>query len=516
MVSKSKNYRVGSKLISNTIYLFLDLILVTFLSFIFWLILGKSPDFSPEDYGLVATFSQFFLFISSFAALGLSLTIKKLVPELIQKNHKKKVQGLIIYSIKITSIISIIAALILIIFSTRISPYLKLEPNVIWLSAALVVITTVGTILGAVHYGFQDMKRIFLTDLSGQLAKIIIAVSLIFLGFGYFGPLVGLFFCYLVILITRLDRSLFSISKKTVVDKKLILSFSIPAFITNMFLAIFTKTQYVILTVLETVKATGVFAVPMNITFVIPIIPSVLNSALFPILSSLGSDKNRKYKQAYLMKLVFRYSLLFVLPISIFLILFSDHVILLFSKEEYLEGSIYLPLLTLSGLLLGLGQNFTGGLYAIGKPKIQRNIWIFTSLTYLPLALILTYYFSAMGLAVSYLISTFFIISLGLIFIKKHLDFKLPIKDIGRMILGIFIPSIFLVFLRAYMTDLLMVGVAVLIASFVYLLILLKLNFYLKEDLKVLDFLIDRTPVFKKEVIGLRKFLSKFATRSYY
>jgi len=162
-----------------------------------------------------------------------------------------------------------------------------------------------------------------------------------------------------------------------------------------------------------------------------------------------------------------------------------------------------------------MGQIFTVSLYAIGKAKIQRNIWIFTSLTYIFLALSLTYYFSAMGLAISYLISTIFILFSGFIFIKKYLDFRLPVKDIGRIILGLFISFLFLIFFRPYISSFLMGGIVVLIASFIYLLVLLKLNFYLKEDLKVLDFLIDRSPIFKKEIIGLRNFLSKFVTRSY-
>lgn len=53
------------------------------------------------------------------------------------------------------------------------------------------------------------------------------------------------------------------------------------------------------------------------------------------------------------------------------------------------------------------------------------------------------------------------------------------------------------------------------IMSLIYFIIPLKLNFYIKEDLKVLDFVSERSPIFKAEIIKLRKYLSKFVTKYY-
>ncbi len=480
---------------------------------LFWLIVGKT--LSPEDYGIIATSTQLSLFISPLTLLGLGFASNKLIPEFLEGGFKNKIQGIINYSFKIVSLASIVLALILIPFSFQISSYLKLKPEVIWIISFVIALSSMGGILAGFYRGFQNMKKIFLTNLFGHLAKVIFPLILIFLGFGYFGPLIGLVLCYLVILITRLDKKFFTISKKVIVDKKLILTFSIPSFITTIFIVLFNETQYIILTLLESVENTGFFAIAGKITFFIPVIPHILTSALFPIISGLDSDRNKKTKRKYLIKLTFRYTLFIILPTAVFLVLFSEYVILFFSKPEYLPGMTFLPLLTSAGVFLGLGNLFLSSLYAIGKPKIPRNIQIISTLVYLFLAIPLTYYFSGVGLAISYLTATIIIFFLSFIFIRKSLDLSLPFKDIGRIILAIFFSILFLILLKSYIKNFLMAGIFVGIAGLIYFLVLLKLNFYLEEDLKVLDFLSDRSPIFRKEISKLRNYLSNFIERSY-
>jgi len=66
---KTKNHPIGGKLISNTVYLFLDWFVLAFFSFIFWLILGKS--LSPLDVGITATAISLIISISNFSSLGI-------------------------------------------------------------------------------------------------------------------------------------------------------------------------------------------------------------------------------------------------------------------------------------------------------------------------------------------------------------------------------------------------------------------------------------------------------------
>jgi len=505
--------KIKDKLISNTIYLSLDWFFIALFSMLFWLIVGKT--LSPESYGIIATSTQLSLLLTPLAVLGLGFSSSKLISELLEKGLKDEVQGVINYSLKIVTFTSIGLVLILIIFSPHLSSYLKLEPKVILLTSFIMFFSSISAILGSFYYGFQKMKKFFLTNFIGHLIKVIVPLILIFMGFGLFGPLIGLVICYFLIFLTRIDKHFFNVSKKVKIDKKKILGFSKPSFTTDIFSILFDKTKYIILTFMKSLETTGFFAIAGTVSLFLQNIPNILSMALFPIISGLDVDKNKTIRRNYLMRLVFRYSLFIILPIGVFLILFSEYVILLFSSPEYLPGAMFLPFLTIGGIFMGLSNLSSHCLFAIGKPKIQRNIQIVSTLIYFSLALPLTFYFSGMGLAIAYLITTLVIFFLGFIFMKKFLDFSLPFKDIGRIILALFFSTLFLTLLRSHVKNFLMAVVFAGTAILIYFLVLLKLNFYLKEDLKVLDFLSDRSPIFKNWIKTLRNYLSKFVKRSY-
>ena len=260
----------------------------------------------------------------------------------------------------------------------------------------------------------------------------------------------------------------------------------------------------------------GFFAVAMTISLPIQIIPNILSSALFPITSGLSTDKNGKSRQAYLIKLVFRYSLLFVLPVVIFLIIFSKYVIIFFSKTEYLPAVFILPFLVLAAMFFGLASLFLGSLYAIGQPKKYRDCFIIVTSIYFVLAIPLTYYFSDKGLAISYLFSTFLFLILSFYFLNKYLKIKLPINDIRNIIISIIASSSFLLLFKSIIYNFWVAGIFVLSAGLIYFFILLKLNFYIKEDLKVLDFIGEKSPILNKQIIEFKNYLSKFVKKSYY
>jgi len=72
-----------------------------------------------------------------------------------------------------------------------------------------------------------------------------------------------------------------------------------------------------------------------------------------------------------------------------------------------------------------------------------------------------------------------------------------------------------LYFAKPIIPNFLGAGIFVIIASMIYFAVLLKLNFYIEEDLRILEFVSEKTPIFKTEIIKFRKYLSKFVNKSY-
>jgi len=504
---------IKDKLISNTTYLSLNWFFTTLFSMGFWIIVGKTV--SPESYGIIALFFQVATLLSAISAFGLPSAVTRLIPELLRRKRKDKIQGIILFSFKWILIISLILGFTLVIFSAQFSAFLKLQKEILWIVSILIVVMAAVSIFDAIYHGFQNMKKLFLTKFCGGLSKIILILLFMFLNFNYFGAIIAISLSYVIIILTRLEKNIFKISKKPVVDKKLIFKFSIPALTILIFSSILNQSQFIILSSIKTAEVTGLFAVGTKISSIIPIIPIIFLSALSPIISGLSADKNSKPRQSYLIRLIFRYNLFFILPMALFLILFSKYAILLFSSPEYLSATNLLIILSITYVFHGLTGFLLSNLWSIGYPEKHRDAQIISSLAYLLLSIPLTYYFSAIGLAVSFLISNILFFCLTVFYLKKYLSFIPPIKDVLRIAVGCLISALFLLLAKPYINNFWVAIVFAVIAGFIYVLSLLKLNFYLEEDLMILDYLAKRLPTFKKRIIWIRNYFAKFVDRSY-
>jgi O-antigen/teichoic acid export membrane protein len=508
--------KIKDKLISNATYLSLKWGFNTIFFLAFWLILGKV--IFPEDtasYGVVALALQVITLLSNWSLFGMDAAIAKLIPEMVEKKQNDRIFGLTSYALKIAFILSIVISMGLVLFSFVLPNIIKLNTQMLTLVVITTVATVVAVMLENVYYGLQKMKKVFLTNLYGWITMIVLVIVFMFLDFGYLGPIIAVLSSFVVMILTRVKKRFITPPSKIHVDKKTIYKYSAPAFVVIILSSILNNSQFIILSALKTFEDTGHFAVAMKIVSVIIVIPTTFSGALFPITSGLSVDKNSKSKQSYLISLVFRYTVLIIMPIVLFTIVFSKYLIIFFSSEEYLAAAKFLPILVTGGLFLGVGQQFRSSLYAIGKPKKFRDSYIASTVTYVLLSIPLTYYFSSMGLSVAYFISAFILFLTTLIFIRRTINFRMPFSDILKVIVAIFASFLFLLASKPFIPDILVAIPFVITASLIYLIILLKLDFYVEEDLKFFDFVVTRMPVFKKQTIQFRKFLSKHIKRSY-
>jgi len=498
---------VSKKLISNAIYLFADWFILTLMSFLYWLIAGKT--LLPQEYGIVSTSVNLATLLSGISLLGLNSAAWKLIPEYLVRKQGGKVNSLIRFVLKATIFSSLIFSLSLILLSSFLSSILKISQAVIFLVAIALFILSLSSQLGNIIYGFQNMKRLFLTDLCGQVTKVSISAILIFLGFSYFGPLLGFLFGILVLSLLRF----FSISFKgkfgKINKKEIFFNYALPAFIAGLAWIIFVNGQYVLLTILKNPEATGIFTIAMVLTSPIVVMPQVLTQALLPIISQLSINHNSKAKQSYLIQLVFRYSLFVSLPVALFLIIFSKQVILIVSRAEYLPASQLFPILAFASIIYGLGNVFLSNLYAIGKTKLNRNIVILTTVTFFIIAVPLIKHYSAFGLSLAYFFAVTTLSLLSFFFMKKFLKITLPWKNLWKIVIASSISFCFLYFAVSLTPGLLIGIVFAIIAGIIYLTILIPLRFYSREDVETLEFLSTKLPFFKKQILLLVKLLSK-------
>jgi len=497
---------ISRKLISNAVYLFLDWSLISLFSFIFWVMLGKV--LLPSEYGVVVTSINFILLMLSFSTLGIALALYKLVPEIMKKKGIKGVYSLVRLSIKPVIIFLSFLSLLLFIFSSLLVTYLKIPYGIMLICIISIFPITMFSFFGMILHGLQDMRKLFLTDFFQVLIRLIVSGVLLFLGFRYLGPLIAFFLGYFLICFLRIDLNYFKDDKSPISYKK-IFYYSIPALIASISGYVIISSQYIILTILKTTEVTGVFAVAAIITSVIGILTNVLTSAAFPIISGLSADRRTKVRQSYLIALVVRYSLLFVSPLSILLIIFSKYAILLFSSSQYLSAAAYFPILVPAAVLTGMGGIFYTNIYAIGKPNTERNIMVASALLFLVTSIFLTKYFSAIGLSFAQLITASLLFSLSFIYIRKYLRFKFFVSDTLKILFSTFIVVSVLLILRQFILSIFTLALIIVPVGLLYLIVLLFVNFYRTEDIVILEYLGEKIPVIGKYLLAIANFIRR-------
>jgi len=122
---------------------------------------------------------------------------------------------------------------------------------------------------------------------------------------------------------------------------------------------------------------------------------------------------------------------------------------------------------------------------------------------FLFLSISLTIMFSVMGMAYSYLIAATIILILSFYHVRKYLKLTLPIKDIFKIIISGFaaftLLSIFSVFVSNIIEGILFTG----LATMFYIILLTVLRFVKPDDVKLLKFLVKKSPLFKKQLISI-------------
>jgi len=497
---------VKNKLISNTIYLFLDWFVLAIIGFFYWLVASKV--LVRAELGIASTSVNFALILSGVSILGVHYALWKLIPEYLVKKQNNKIVSLTKFSLKVVLLSNVIILLMLLLSFQHILPLLKIPLNAFLLSGAILFSYSIAMYFRYVIYGFQKMKKIAITDIIGQTVKMVVSLCLIFLGFKYFGLLIGFLLGNIVVILLRITSIPVKGMTEKIDKKNIMFNYALPGFIGTILALVLINGQYVLLTILKNTDVTGLYTPVMVISSILTVIPNTLNSALLPISSQLSTKSSGKGKQNHLIGMVLRYSLFITLPIGILLAFFSKTAILIFSTAEYLPASQFFPILIFGSVIYGIGSIFLDNIYAIGKTKINRNIIISITLLYLILAFPLIHFLSAFGAALAYSISTAILALVSFLWLKKLLKLRLPWGNIGKLLLSIFLSFGVLYAIMPFAQNLLVKIIFGCLTLLLYLMVLFPLKFYTIDDVKILDFIIDRSPILKKEIAKLRNFLS--------
>ncbi len=445
------------KLSSNAFYLFLDKIWFILTSFFFWLILGKV--LSPNEYGIVATSLQIALFSSLISTTGLMLSLRKLIPEYLSNKNMYKINTLTKFSTKFTFFVALVTMIFLSFL--YLLNFLGLGREVFIVTLAIFIFYTSSTFLSNFLYGYQNMKRIFVADLISWSVKLFsLITSLYYFSLGYLGALISFAIGSFLRAVLQLNKEILKVlfikesNARKIIEqvKRDLMKYMTHGYAIGIMSNIYRNSHFIILSFLTGPYITGIFAVAFRLSYFIGLIPSILNMSAFPIISQLSAG-NERYKQQKLLAFVLRILFVVTVPLIAFIGVFSREIVLLFSKPEYLEASIYLPLLSIIFVVLSFSSLFLSTLYAIKKPSEYTKVYFVSISIYLPLSYFLVKYFSALGLILSFGVSAILLLITSFVKIKRYLHVDFRMLDMKKVILSTILSLFVLLTLKSVVSS---------------------------------------------------------------
>ncbi len=503
--------KIVDKIFLNSSFLILGSIITILLSFIYWSIIGKYLP--PHDYGIISTTISLSSFLAVLGIFGFNITIVKLLPEYLEKKQNKKVSSLLNFALKSMLVSSILIGLALVIFSSILSNLINLPRLAILISGAFVVFMSAESFIDSTLRGFQNMKWIPVIDVVGNVLKITVSIILIFLGFGYIGPLFGFISLYLATIIIGIKLIPLPRNSENIDEKQVIFKYSLPEFLTRIVYYIFYSGRTIILNIIAGSALTGIFSLAIILTTPIFMFPGVLLQTIFPLVSQLLARKNSKPILTRIIKHYIRYTLLATLPLSIFLIIFSDQIILLFSNMAYLGTSQLIPIIVVASIVFSFGNIFHRTLYVLGETALYRNIMTLSVLIFLIFAITLTYKISVIGMSYAFLIFSLCFSIFSFLKVRKFIEISLPVLSTSKIVISSGITTIILYSLTSLTNGFIFNVIGSILFAVLYLILLLFLRFFEADDIKLLKAAIDRTPFLKRYSKVLLVLLYKYQRR---
>jgi O-antigen/teichoic acid export membrane protein len=391
-------FDVGITFIANII----NMILVFVISVFIGRYLGAG------NLGLYGLTSTIFTITMLFASFGIPGAITKYIAEF--KEDKEKFNQIISSGF----VISLISGFFFLFLFYFLSNYLAIIFNMPELSSLLKLLSLAfpflliaNSLLGLLN-GLREMKKYGIAMIFQSILKLVIAIPLIYLGFGVMGAIVGIVasdigYCLLLIWISRIYininfQNLVSISK-------MMLIFGIKKIETNAVNLINTQADTVLVGYFLSATYLGYYSVALRLSKFFWLIPQTIQRITYPATSEYWAKGDQRTLQKMYDKSM-KYTACILFPIGLGVSFFGKDIILLIFGEDFMPAVIPLLFLLIGTVLAGATTQSVGAsMPAIGRPGLSLKVTIVSASTNLCLNLLLIPSIGISGAAIATMVS---------------------------------------------------------------------------------------------------------------
>lgn len=448
----------------------------------------------PEQYGIYALSFVVPNLALLFSDVGIDAALVKFLsaaPEEGSVNRAKILRTGLLLKFSF----SIVVLVLCMIFSKELALYVVNRPDIeFYLRLASLTIIFQALINSSIHsfVGLGKTEHSAVVNNTQAIGKVVIASSLVILGLGVFGALIGYVAGYLIGIIAALllfyknYRQIDNVTDdvKSLSVAKTILHYGLPIYVITILTGIGAQYQSIILAAFVSDKAIGNFNASANFISLMATIAGAMSLSVFQGFSKLS--KNGQVARNFF-TIVTKYTALLMIPIALLITLFAGELIVAVYGPSFDTAAIYLSFHVLIYLLSGLGSLTLSGLFnGLGETKIFLRMGLVSSFILFMSAPILTNALGVIGMVYAIFASTLANTLVGLYFIYSKLDLRLSSRELGRTYAAPILPAflIFLIFQIVPISGLFKVVIGGILYMVVYLTLLVFLRVITSSNLE--------------------------------
>ena len=262
---------------------------------------------------------------------------------------------------------------------------------------------------------------------------------------------------------------------------KQILRESLPLALTVVFTVIYFKIDIVMLSLIRGDNSEiGWYAAAMRLIELVGVLPALIVSALFPIVSSLYKESIDSLRNVF--KASFRYLLAIALPIAVGTLLLSDRLIYIIYGKEYFKTIPALKILAIALIFIFVNYILMNILVAVNRQKTNAIMAGTCVLVNIALNLCLIPHYGYLGAGTATVVTEIVLFAFGLYYVAKYVCKVNVITMLVRPLVSVVIMGAFIVVVIAKLHLVLIIFLSALI----YFSCLLLFRFLTKDDKVIL------------------------------
>lgn len=260
-----------------------------------------------------------------------------------------------------------------------------------------------------------------------------------------------------------------------------------PFAITGIFVTIYYYIDSVLLSIMVGNEVVGWYTAAYSLIMVLLIIPTTLNTVIFPVMSHFFVTSKSSLRLAQ--EKYFKYMTIIGIPIGVGTTLLANKIILLIFGTQYTNSIIALQILVWSSVIIFISGSYARLLEASNKQLVLTKITAICAIGNVILNILLIPKFSYIGASIVTVFTEFAAFILGLKVVANmgygpsKKEFSYIIKS-GFASLIMSIPLLYMRYLNLFLL--------ILLAAIIYFIVIYIIKVFDKDDIKIFKIIINR------------------------